>query len=143
MIFSRKMIVVAAVVTSLSMAGGCSVNKAFSKPAPKDLGFLTEGAPRDSVRAEMGEHVISADTPTCDVHTFVAGSGNIKYARGVLYSLLDITTLALTEIITNPIESAIGTEKIRLHACYNESNKLVAAEKLHKSGTEAVLRRSN
>lgn len=135
----KNTVAVAVIGASLLAAGGCSVNKAFSKPAPKDLGFLAVGGERDSVRSELGEHVISSDSAACDVHSFVSGSGGGKYVRGVFYSLLDLASLGIMEIITNPIESSIGNEKIRLRACYDQSNKLVKAEKLFKTGNKQIV----
>lgn len=136
---NRLMFAAVLVQASLLSLSGCSVSHAFKQPAPKDLTYINVGAHRDLVRSELGEFVIASDNESCDVHTFPEGSGGGKYFRGVLYSVLDLATLGLTEIITYPIETSIGNESVRVKACYDAEQKLVSAHKLSKEGDTSIL----
>lgn len=127
-----KKLVVLLAGASLLATSGCAVNRAFNKPAPKDLSFLEVNADRDTVRAELGDHEVSSDSAQCDVHAFTEGSGGFKYLRGVTYSIFDLATLGITEIFFNPIEAAIGNDKVRLRACYSAANKLQKVERLER-----------
>ncbi len=119
---------------------GCSVNRALNKPSPKDLSFLTQGASRDAVRSELGDFTVSADSTQCDVHSYTEGSGGAKYARAFFYSILDLGSAGIFEIFLNPIEAAIGNDKVRTKACYNDKNLLVKANEFHKGGRETQLK---
>lgn len=119
---------------------GCSVSRALNKPAPKDLSFLTRGTSRDAVRSELGDFTLSADSAQCDVHAYPEGSGGGKYARAFLYSILDLGSAGIFEIFLNPIEAAIGNDKIRTKTCFNEQNLLVRASEFGRGGRETRLK---
>ena len=119
---------------------GCSVNRALNKPSPKDLSFLTQGASRDAVRSELGDFTVSADSTQCDVHSYTEGSGGAKYDRAFFYLILDLGSAGIFEIFLNPIETAIGNDKVRTKACYNDKNLLVKANEFHKGGRETQLK---
>lgn len=119
---------------------GCSVSRALNKPAPKDLSFLTRGTSRDAVRSELGDFTLSADSTQCDVHAYPEGSGGAKYARAFLYSILDLGSAGIFEIFLNPIEAAIGNDKIRTKTCFNDQNLLVRASEFGRGGRETRLK---
>ncbi len=131
----KKIIATSLVAVVLASTSACAVNRALSKPAPKDLQVLKQGEERDTVRAELGSYTISADSPACDVHSFIEGSGDFKYLRAITYSLLDLASLGIMEIVTNPIEASIGDAKVRLRACYSDKNRLQSVDQLKKSGS--------
>lgn len=135
----QKKLIVAVASVCLMATSGCAVNRAFNKPSPKDLSFLSHDADRDTVRAEMGTYALSSDSNRCDVHSFEEGSGGLKYLRGITYSLFDLASLGILEIVFNPIEASIGNDKIRLRACYSDANKLEKAERLEKSRSVMVV----
>lgn len=134
-----KRLLLTTLVMAAVAASGCSVNRALSKPSPKDLSFLSRGASRDAVRSELGEFTVSADSAQCDVHAYPEGSGGAKYARAFFYSLLDLGSVGIFEIFLNPIEASIGTEKVRTKACYNDRNLLVRASEFKRGGKETRL----
>lgn len=135
----RKLSAVLFLATAVATTG-CSVNRALNKPSPKDLSFLTRGASRDAVRSELGDFTVSADSTQCDVHSYTEGSGGGKYARAFFYSILDLGSAGIFEIFLNPIEAAIGNDKVRTKACYNDKNLLVKANEFHKGGRETQLK---
>jgi len=135
----QKIIFLVLASVCLLATSGCAVNRAFNKPSPKDLSFLTLGADRDTVRSELGAHTVSSDSASCDVHAFVEGSGGFKYLRGVTYSLFDLASLGILEIVFNPIEAAIGNDNVRLRACYSDANKLQKVDRLERGGNISIL----
>lgn len=135
----KKYLLVPLLLTTL-FSTGCSVQRALNKPAPKELDFLARGASRDAVRSELGDFTVSADSALCDVHVYVEGSGGGKYARAFLYSILDLGSAGIFEIFLNPIEAAIGNDKVRTKACYNDRNLLLRASEFAKGGRERSLK---
>ena len=123
-------------VCCTACSSGCAASRALNKEDAKDYSVLEKGTERDLVHAELGMPIISggnrnADLDSfCDVFAFVEGSGGAKYARAVGYSILAVGTLGISEIITNPAESAIGDEKIRLRVCYDDKLLVETVEQL-------------
>jgi hypothetical protein len=118
------------------LLSGCAASRALNKDKMKDYSVLEKGTERDLVLAELGTPVIagvsqgSNTNSFCDIFTFLEGVSGAKYVRAVGYSVLAVGTLGLSEIITNPVESAIGDEKIRLRVCYDENNLIDTVSKL-------------
>lgn len=115
---------------------GCAASRALNKEKRKDYSVLEKGTERDLVHAELGIPVIAGTTTNsdldslCDVFAFVEGSGGAKYVRAIGYGIIAVGTLGISEIITNPAESAIGDDKIRLRVCYDENSLIQTVEKL-------------
>lgn len=112
------------------MLGGCAANRALDQPAHKDLGVLTPGTNRDVVRSELGAPMTSVVHDDCDVFSFPEGSSGWKYIRAMGYSLLDIGTLGLSEVVTNPAEAGVGNDKVRLRVCYDARQDVAYSERL-------------
>ena len=123
---------------------GCATSRALNKEHMKDYSVLEKGTERDLVHAELGIPIISGQTNSsdldsfCDVFSFVEGSGGARYVRAFGYSVLAVGTLGLSEILTNPAESAIGDDKIRLRVCYDDNLLIKTVEQL-KIGEQAKI----
>jgi hypothetical protein len=114
---------------SLELAG-CAAGRALDKPAPKNYGVLKPGTNRDLVRAELGLAQASVSKMDCDVFAFEKGSSGWKYMRAIGYSLLDIGTLGVSEVVANPAEAGVGKEKERVRVCYDKNQNVRYSEKL-------------
>lgn len=115
---------------------GCAASRALNKEKVKDYSVLEIGTERDLVHSELGIPIIAGTTTNsdldslCDVFAFVEGSGGAKYVRAIGYSIMAMGTLGISEIITNPAESTIGDDKIRLRVCYDQNSLIQTVEKL-------------
>lgn len=110
--------------------GGCAASRALDKPAPKNYGVLKPGTNRDLVRAELGQAQPSVSKMDCDVFAFEKGSSGWKYMRAIGYSLLDIGTLGVSEVVTNPAEAGVGKDKERVRVCYDKNQNVIFSEKM-------------
>ena len=130
------------IATGLSLAclnlAGCAASRALDKPAPKNYGVLKPGTNRDLVRAELGQAQPSVSKLECDVFAFEHGSSGWKYMRAIGYSLLDIGTLGVSEVVTNPAEAGVGKDKERVRVCYDKNQNVIYSERLDV-GRPAVL----
>ncbi len=97
---------------ALVVLGGCSVSKAVHQPKAKDLSVLDAGKSRDLVLVELGQPVVSEKDATgnqIDYFKFIQGqNGAAKAGKGILYGALAVTTLGLSEVVTNPVEGTTG-----------------------------------
>ena len=109
---------------------GCSASRALDQPHEKDLNVLKPGTDRDLVRAELGAPLPSAAGTACDVFAFPEGSTGWRYMRALSYSVLDVGTLGLAEIVTNPVESSVGKSKVQLRICYTSNQQVAYTERL-------------
>ena len=114
-------------VTHLS---GCAASRALDKPAPKNYGVLKPGTNRDLVRAELGQPQQSVSKNDCDVFAFEKGSSGWKYMRAIGYSILDIGTLGVSEVVTNAAEAGVGKEKVRVRVCYDKNQDVQFSERM-------------
>jgi len=121
--------VVFAFVAAVALEG-CSASRALDEPHEKDLNVLKPGTDRDLVRAELGAPLPSAAGATCDVFAFPEGSTGWRYMRALSYSVLDVGTLGLAEIVTNPVESSVGKSKVQLRICYTATQQVAYTERL-------------
>jgi hypothetical protein len=121
--------VVLAIVAAVALEG-CSASRALDQPHEKDLNVLKPGTDRDLVRAELGAPLPSAAGATCDVFAFPEGSTGWRYMRALSYSVLDVGTLGLAEIVTNPVESSVGKGKVQLRICYTANQAVAYTERL-------------
>jgi len=124
-------------LVSLAMVvlAGCSVGKAVQAPKAKDLSVLEAGTPRDRVLVELGQPVVSekdANGNQTDFFKFIQGQhGAAKAGKGILYGALAITTLGLSEVVTNPVEGTAGAGKeMQLKVTYDAQNKVNVVEVL-------------
>ena len=118
-------------LVSLAMVvlAGCSVSKAVHQPKAKDLSVLDVGTSRDRVLVELGQPVVSekdANGNQTDFFKFIQGQhGAAKAGKGILYGALAITTLGLSEVVTNPVEGTAGAGKeMQIKVSYNAENKV-------------------
>ena len=118
--------------------GGCAASRALDKPSPKNYGVLKPGSNRDLVRAELGQPQQSVAGSDCDLFAFEEGSSGWKYMRAIGYSLLDIGTLGISEVVTNPAEAGVGKDRIRVRVCYDKNQNVTYSERL-EVGKPAVL----
>ncbi|MEW6545195.1 MAG: hypothetical protein AB1411_16525 [Nitrospirota bacterium] len=126
MVLSRFLMLAVALI----VCSGCAVSAAINQPAQKDWRVLEAGADRDEVRAELGAPISSE--PTYDVFRFQEGASGWKYVRAFLYTVADVFTLGLAELITYPVEKGIMTDadrKIRVH--YTRDLKVARFEDLN------------
>ena len=108
---------------------GCSVSKAVHQPKAKDLSVLEAGTSRDRVLVELGQPVVTekdANGNTNDFFKFIQGqSGAAKAGKGLLYGALAVTTLGLSEVVTNPVEGTAGAGKeMQLKVTYDGQSKV-------------------
>jgi hypothetical protein len=130
-----KLIAAAAVTVAIS---GCSINRALDEPHKKDLTVLQPGTNRDLVRAELGQPQLAAGRDDCDVFSFKEGSSGWKYMRALGYGVLDVATLGVSEVATNPAEAAVGKDQMRIRVCYDPQQNVVYSEQL-RVGKDARL----
>ena len=116
-----------AALTLLSV--GCAASRALNQPDKKDYDVLRPGTNIDMVRAELGEPLKSG-RDRCDLFVFQEGSSGWKYLRAMGYSILDVGTLALSEIVTNPLEASVGGRNVRMRVCYDAEQNVVYSERL-------------
>ena len=124
-------------LVSLAMVvlAGCSVSKAVHQPKAKDLSVLDAGKSRDLVLAELGQPVVSEKDATgnqIDYFKFIQGqNGAAKAGKGILYGALAVTTLGLSEVVTNPVEGTAGAGKeMQIKVAYDAQNKVEHVEVL-------------
>lgn len=90
----------------------CSVVQATTGESKKDLSVLKVGNDRYKVVSELGAPVFTEkneDGTRTDVFKFIQGnSAGSKAGKGILYGLAAIGTLGLSEILTSPLEGAVG-----------------------------------
>ncbi len=121
-----KMLLVSIAMIVLS---GCSVSKAVQQPKAKDLSVLDVGTSRDRVLVELGAPMVSekdANGNQTDYFKFIQGQhGAAKAGKGLLYGALAVTTLGLSEIVTNPVEGTAGAGKeMQVKVVYDAQNKV-------------------
>lgn len=114
---------------ALIALSGCSVSKAVHQPKAKDLSVLDVGTSRDNVLVELGQPVVSekdANGNQTDFFKFIQGQhGAAKAGKGLLYGALAVTTLGLSEIVTNPVEGTAGAGKeMQVKVTYDLANKV-------------------
>jgi outer membrane protein assembly factor BamE (lipoprotein component of BamABCDE complex) len=114
---------------AMVVLSGCSVGKAVNQPKAKDLSVLDTGTSRDRVLLELGQPVVSekdGDGHQTDYFKFIQGqNGAAKAGKGILYGALAVTTLGLSEIVTNPVEGTAGAGKeMQVKVTYDEGNKV-------------------
>jgi len=119
--------------------GGCAASRALDKPSPKNYGVLKPGTNRDLVRAELGQAQASVSKMDCDVFAFEKGSSGWKYMRAIGYSLLDIGTLGVSEVLTNSAEAGVGKDKQRVRVCYDKNQNVVYSEKMEVGKPVALM----
>ena len=103
------------VTLCMVVLSACSISKAVNQPKAKDLSVLDAGTSRDRVLLELGQPLVSekdADGNQTDYFKFIQGQhGAAKAGQGILYGALAVTTLGLSEIVTNPVEGTAGAGK--------------------------------
>lgn len=120
---------------ALVALSGCSISKAVHQPKAKDLSVLDVGTARDNVLVELGQPVVSekdANGNQTDFFKFIQGQhGAAKAGKGILYGALAVTTLGLSEIVTNPVEGTAGAGKeMQVKVTYDLNSKVEHVEVL-------------
>ncbi len=105
----------------------CSVVQATNSPGAKDLSVLDKGTDRYLVLAELGQPVVSETDKNgnkVDVFKFIQGQNGVaKVGKGMLYGVLAVGTLGLSEVITSPLEGAIGDgAEMQIKVIYDKNN---------------------
>jgi hypothetical protein len=116
------------VAISLSFAA-CAASRALNQPGTKDYDVLRPGTHVDLVRSELGD-ALKSGHDRCDLFVFREGSTAWKYLRAMGYSILDVGTLGLSEIVTNPLEASVGSATVRVRVCYDAEQNVVYSERL-------------
>ncbi len=117
------------VVSVTALSSGCAAFRALNEPTQKDYNVLEPGTNVDLVRSELGAPFKSG-RDNCDVFVFQEGSSGWRYLRAMGYSILDIGTLGISEVVTHPLEASIGTDKIRVRVCYDANQNVAYVERL-------------
>ena len=101
--------------------------------------MLQPGVSADLVRTELGEPLAAMGRHDCDLFVFDKGSTGWRYARAVTYSLLDVGTLGLSEIVTYPLEASLSQDKVRLRVCYDAAHTVRYSELLEVGAPAQLL----
>ena len=122
-------------ISSLTLMQACSVVQATSGPSSKDLSVLKKGTDRYSLLAELGQPIASEKNENgnrVDVFSFVQGQhGAAKAGKGLVYGVLAVGTLGLSELVTSPLEGAAGDgAEIQLKVTYDENDKVSTVDVL-------------
>jgi hypothetical protein len=129
----------AGLLVALGTTGlGCAASRALNQPSRKDYGVLEPGTNIDLVRAELGEPLKSG-RDNCDIFVFQQGSSAWKYLRAIGYSVLDVGTLGLSEIVANPLEASVGSDSVRLRVCYDAQQDVLYSERLEIGGSPRLM----
>ena len=107
----------------------CSVVQATRSPEPRDLSVLNVGTDRLSVLAELGKPLVSDENKAgeqVDLFKFIQGQhGVAKAGKGLIYGVLAVGTLGLSEIVTSPLEGAIGGgAEMQIKVTYDENDSV-------------------
>ena len=107
----------------------CSVVQATRSPEARDLSVLDLGTDRMVVLAELGKPLVSEvnkNGEQVDLFKFIQGQhGVAKVGKGVLYGALAVTTFGLSEVITSPLEGAIGGgAEMQVKVTYNDEDAI-------------------
>jgi outer membrane protein assembly factor BamE (lipoprotein component of BamABCDE complex) len=114
---------------AMVVLSGCSISKAVHQPKAKDLSVLNVGTSRDRVLLELGQPVVNEKDGNgiqTDYFKFIQGQhGAAKAGKGILYGALAVTTLGLSEIVTNPVEGTAGAGKeMQIKVTYDAQNNV-------------------
>jgi hypothetical protein len=120
---------------AIVVLSGCSISKAVHQPKAKDLSVLDAGTSRDRVLLELGQPLVTekdANGIQTDYFKFIQGQhGAAKAGKGILYGALAVTTLGLSEIVTNPVEGTAGAGKeMQAKVIYDAQNAVHLVEVL-------------
>jgi hypothetical protein len=121
------------------LSSSCATSRALNRSTPKDLAVLQPGTPGDLVRTELGQPLPALGRQDCDLFVFDEGSSGWRYARAVTYSVLDVVTLGLIEIVTYPLEASLDQGKKRIRVCYDDEQKVRYSELLEIGGPTQLL----
>src|SRR5207302_7096490 len=121
-----------------TMGLGCAASRALNQPSRKDYSVLEPGTNIDLVRSEFGEPLKSG-RDNCDIFVCQQGSSGWKYLRAIGYSVLDVGTLGLSEIVANPLEASVGSDNVRLRVCYDAQQNVLYSERLEIGGSPRLM----
>lgn len=98
---------------------GCSVILAASPSEEPNLQVLAVGTTETQVEEELGLPISSIRTRSGKINTYQYFSGDREsYGRAAAYTVLDVLTIGLAEIVTTPIEALQG-DKHTVKITYN------------------------
>ena len=122
-------------ILSVIILSACSVVQATNSPVAKDLTVLNKGTDRYTVLAEFGQPVVSEKDSKghqVDLFKFTQGqAGAAKVGKGMLYGVLAVGTLGLSEIVTSPMEGAIGAgADMQIKVTYDNKDAVLAVNML-------------
>ena len=125
----RKLLLTVLFVFAVVGLHGCSSYKAANAPDFKDLSVLKKGNDRYKVVGELGQPVLTeslGDGTKVDVFKFIQGQHKAARAgRGVYYGMAAVVSLGLSEVITTPLEGAVGRGKeIQLKVDYDKDDRV-------------------
>ena len=122
-----KLLIISSVfILSAFAFSACSTQRALSAPEAKDLSILKSGTHRHSILAEFGSPLHNEKDKNgnnMDIFKFVQGQHvAAKAGKGVIYGLLAVGTFGISEIVTNPLEEAVGGAEMRIKINYDSSD---------------------
>jgi len=115
---------------------GCSVVMAASDAPKVYYHAIGEGTRRDLVIERLGPPNTSEDLAgggRFDRYEFKSGMGD-RALRAVAYAVFDVLSLAITELVTTPIEAVKRAETYRADALFDSDDMLTAMEIRKESG---------
>lgn len=118
---------------------GCAVTDAIEGVPEKNLNVLQPGTHRDLVRAELGEPHRSVEGPNCEAYSFAKGTSGWRYLRAFGYTIVDIGTLGIGEVVTNPLEKSFATGEVRLRVCYDSDQRVLYSERIETGDKTTIL----
>lgn len=120
-------IILLSIIMALTIQG-CSISKAASGPKAKDLSVLEKGTSRDTVILELGAPILSETNEAgdkTDLFKFVQGQhGAARAGKGLLYGVMAVGSLGLSELVTNPVEGAASGAEMQIKVSYDQANKV-------------------
>jgi hypothetical protein len=118
-------------------SSGCSVYMASSSPTQPELSAVRVGASRAEVDKELGKPINFLRQHYGDVATYqYFGPDDVSYGRAAAYTVLDILTLGVAELITTPIET-LQNDKHTLVVTYNPAGRVLGVSRsLNKAPLE-------
>jgi hypothetical protein len=119
----------------VAVVASCSAVQATKGPESKDFSVLEKGTDRYKVLAEFEEPIITdtaRDGRKYDLFKFYQGQHTaVKAGKAVTYGAAAVVTLGLSELVTTPVEGAMGSgAEIKLRVLYDSDDRVDEVEVL-------------
>ncbi len=129
----------ASIIAIALLLSACAATDAIESPRQRNFDVLQPGMHRDLVREELGTPITSISGADCDVYSVPEGSTGWKYLRALGYSALDVGTLGISEVVTEPIEKSTSKQTIEVRVCYNGEQRVIFSERLENGNPGTII----